>query len=183
LASTRKPDSVKLVVAMLSCSQPLFEAAKQRLSEEFGPVDIESDVIPFDFTDYYDEEMGRGLLRQFLSFEKLIDPGEIAAIKVRTNALEEQWAATAGLGVKRPINLDPGYVSQSKLVLATTKDYSHRVYLAQGIYAEVTLRYQKGHFTAWPWTYPDYQTPAYIAFFARVRKRYLEQRGAEGRPP
>ncbi len=149
----------------------LFGEARAALVKVYGPVDHISPLWPFDFTSYYAEESGEGLLRQFLSFAELIDPGKLAEIKLRTNQLEQEHAS----GGRRQINLDPGYVDLSKLVLATTKNHQHRIYLGRGIYAEVTLRYTRKSFRPWEWTYPDYRTNHYVEFFNQVRETYLEQ--------
>jgi hypothetical protein len=126
--------------------------------------------------------MGPNLLREFLSFRDLIPPDRIAAIKRETNGIEQELASALKAPAPRPVNLDPGYLSASKVVLATTKDYAHRLYLADGIYAEVTLNYCDGRWQPRPWTYPDYRTDAYAGFFAQMRKLYLEQRSS-GRGP
>jgi hypothetical protein len=119
--------------------------------------------------------MGAGLLRRFHSFEHLVDPAELAEAKVATNAAESELADLLGGGVDRPVNLDPGYVCRAKLVLATTKDYSHRLYLGRGIYGEVTLAWQDGAFQPREWTYPDYASTRYTEFFARVRLAYTRK--------
>jgi len=171
MGEARQPLPVKLVVSMFTAHEGLFEVAKARLVERFGPIDYESQTLPFDHTRYYAPEFGENLLRRFVAFERLIDPAELAPIKLFTNALEMELAE----GDKRRINLDPGYVSLGKLVLATTKDYSHRIYLGQGIYAEVTLRFHKGSFQPWEWTYPDYASSPCIALFNHIRRIYLDQ--------
>lgn len=175
MAKAHDPKPVKLFCGMLAADVGLFARAKERLAGRYGGIDAESDVFDFDFTDYYEKEMGPGLKKTFVSFHPLIDPGEIVAVKLWTNELEREIAAEAGGPVDRPINLDPGYLTLSKLVLATAKDYSHRLYLGRGIYAEVTLRYQGGRFVDWPWTYPDYKTPEYQVFFKRLRDIYVAQ--------
>jgi hypothetical protein len=121
--------------------------------------------------------MGPNLLRRIVSFKALIDPAEIARWKITTNDVESELAAEFPHAPDRPVNIDPGYVAGSKMVLATTKNYTHRIYLRDGIYAEVTLRWRGGRFEPWEWTYPDYRTERYRSFFRRVRDRYMEQRG------
>ena len=175
MAEVRTPKPVKHFCGMLAGDVSLFGVAAERLGEQYGEVDAESKVFDFDFTDYYENEMGPGLKKKFISFRDLIDPIDLVGIKLRTNELEAEIAQHAGRDVARPINLDPGYLTLSKLVLATTKDYSHRLYLGRGIYAEVTLRYEDGGFAAWPWTYPDYKTEGYHNFFRRLREMYLVQ--------
>lgn len=171
MGTIKQPEPVKLIVGMISGSPELFGMAQNRLKEKFGEVDFISPILPFDTTDYYCEEMGTGLQRRFISFKRLIDPCELADIKIFTNLLEEDFS----LNLKRRINLDPGYISLSKLVLATTKDHQHRIYLRDGIYAEVTLRFKAERFQTWEWTYPDYQTQAYREIFLHIRKLYAAQ--------
>jgi hypothetical protein len=167
------PRPVKLFVGMLAGRTDLFNIAQAELNGEFGPIDIASDIMPFDFTDYYEDEMGPNLLRKFVGFERLINPKELASIKLFTNDLEEEISERFG-SENRLVNLDPGYITLSKLVLASTKDYSHRIYLGDGIFAEVTLHFSGKQFNAWPWTYPDYKTAAYCRFFETMRRQYLE---------
>jgi hypothetical protein len=141
-------------------------------------------VWAFDSTDYYELEMGEGLRRQFVSFEKLIDPGELAQQKLLSNELERGICYECGLPPdQRRVNLDPGYLSLSKLVLATTKDYSHRLYLRDGIYAESTLHYEDGRWMGWPWTYPDYAGGQYHEFFGQVRELYKAKLNARAQAP
>jgi hypothetical protein len=167
----QEPLPVKLIASVFAASGELLEEAKVRLSQEFGPIDYESGLLPFDHTTYYAAEFGENLKRRFVAFGKLVHPGKLAEIKLRTNALEMEWAVEG----KRQVNIDPGYVSHSKLVLATTKNHAHRIYLGQGIYAEVTLHFRDGTFCAWPWTYPDYASPPLIAIFNQIRGLYVKQ--------
>jgi len=176
MGDIRPPSQVKLLVGMLAQRPEWLDAAERLLAVHFGSIDLASPLIPFDFTDYYTPEMGAPLLRKFVTHEPLISPGDIAAIKLKTNQLEADLARTLAAPVPRPVNLDPGYLDGSKLVLATTKDYVHRIYLRDGIYAEITLTYKKGAYAPTPWTYRDYATPSYLAFFAQARARYLSQR-------
>jgi hypothetical protein len=174
------PEPVKLFCAVLAGRAEWLDRARTALEGELGPVDMASDTWAFDCTDYYEKEMGPGLLRRIYSFAKLIDPAELVEIKLATNRLEQRLAAEIACGLPRPVNLDPGYVSASKLVLATTKDYTHRVYMRAGIYAEATLRWRRGRFEPWEWTYPDYRKAEYHAFFGRVRGAYVQLRREQG---
>lgn len=169
------PSPVKLIVGMIAADKTRFPVAVDRLTGSYGPPDCWSEEFPFDFTRYYEGEMGTGLRRRFVSFARLVDPGRLADIKCATNELERELGALRNGTVCRTINLDPGYLELAKLVLATTKNSAHRVYLGKGIYAEVTLQYRQHAFTALPWTYPDYRTTAYHRFFVEVRRRYHEQ--------
>jgi len=167
----------KLIFGLLAADEPSRLECLERLAREFGPLDHQSPVEPFDFTDYYREEMGEGILRQYLGCARLIDMAEIVALKHRTNLIEMEMARTDEQGRKRRrVNIDPGYITHSKLVLATTKDYRHRIYLGRGIFAEVTLYYRRGEgFRPFPWTYPDYSRPEVCNFFNEVRKTYGAQ--------
>lgn len=181
MGEIKQAQRAKLFTGIITGYEALIDAVRKRMTERYGPVDIESAIIPFTFTDYYRQVMGDHLLRKFLVFEKLIDPQEIGDIKRDTNALEDFFSATGEYPVQRPVNIDPGYVVSGKLILATTKDYSHRVYLRDGIYAEVTMSYKEGSYRPHPWTFPDFQTPEYIAFFNQVRQVYRRQIVSEGR--
>jgi len=182
----------KLVFGVLVTSENVRRDCLERIVAEFGPIDHESRVEPFTFTDFYCDEMGQAIFRQYLSCERLIDMAELPAIKHRTNELEIEMALLDEHGRRRrQANIDPGYVSHSKLVLATTKDYIHRVYMADGIFAEATLHYQRPDgFRPFPWTYPDYARPEVCEFFGKVRASYRQQvhgpptevMGPDGRP-
>ncbi len=182
MGEIKPPRPMKLIVGMLARKPEWFDAAERLLEDAFGPIDLRSDPVPFDFTDYYTPEMGPRLLRKFVTHAELVPPDQLAPIKVRTNAMEERLAAELGAEVKRPVNLDPGLLDGSKLVLASTKNHAHRIYLAQGIYAEITLTYRGGAFIPTPWTYPDYRTEPYLAFFARARRLYLAATKKGDRP-
>ncbi len=179
MGKVKEPLPVKLIASMFTASGELLEEAKVRLSQEFGSLDYESQLLPFDHTSYYAAEFGENLRRRFVAFEELVRPEKLAEIKLRTNALELVLSGAKGtewvVGGKRRINIDPGYVSHSKLVLATTKNHAHRIYLGRGIYAEVTLHFRDGAFRAWPWTYPDYASPLLIAIFNQIRGIYVKQ--------
>ena len=167
----KPPLPVKLIVSMISGHVELFQAAGETLTQHFGAIDYTSSILPFTHTTYYDEEFGSGLQRQIIAFHPLIDPGRLAEIKVFTNDLEQTWSE----GGQRRINLDPGYVSQAKLVLATTKNHAHRIYIGQGIYAEVTLMYRDKDWQALPWTYPDYRSAPYLEILRTIRGIYMAQ--------
>jgi hypothetical protein len=171
VGAIHRPRPAKLIIGMISADLKIFAEAQKFLKRKFGDVDIESKFFPFDKTDYYDKELGKNLQRKFLSFKNFVRPEQILEIKIFTNKLEKKFSKDS----KRKINLDPGYITDSKLVLATTKDYSHRIYLGKGIYAEATLYFKDGSFRYFDWTYPDYRSPEYISFFNEVRRIYLEQ--------
>lgn len=158
----------RLVVAVLATRPGRLEEARAALEDRFGPVDVASDPVPWRFTSYYDREMGPNIERRFWSFARLVDPAGLPAIKLATNAIEDAHRE----GGDRKLNLDPGLLSLSRFVLATTKDGSHRVPLRDGIYAEVTLVFERGEFRPLPWTYPDYRDPGQLAVLATIRERH-----------
>lgn len=167
----REPDLVKLIASLLTGETALLAEVKDALSRTFGPIDFESALLPFDHTDYYAPEFGTGLQRQIVTFEQLTPPAALPAIKRQTNDLEWSLAREE----QRRVNIDPGYVSLGKLVLASTKDHAHRLYLGHGVYGEVTLTYQRGRFRPWPWTYADYASDEYCTLFDKIRERYKAQ--------
>jgi hypothetical protein len=171
----KEPEPAKLIVGILASNYQCLHTAADLVTSKLGEVDFTSEVWPFEKTDYYNDQTGPRILRQFLSFERLIDPGKLPGIKLQTNKLEQKLARTLGIPLPRPVNLDPGMIEPAKLVLATTKDYSHRIYIGKKIFAEVTLVYDKGRWRPLDHTYPDYRQECYFDFFEQVRTRLLEQ--------
>ncbi|MFN4216135.1 MAG: DUF4416 family protein [Brevinematales bacterium] len=169
-------EPVKLVIGILFSDENCYFQARNRLVSLYGNVDYQCEPFVFTFTHYYDEEMGTPIFRTFLSFERLMQPEDLVDIKLTTNAIEEELA----IGGRRFVNLDPGYMQMGKFVLATTKDQMHRIYLAKGIYAEVTLHYQKKSWQSWPWTYPDYASEVYKKILLDIRELYYAQLKAIG---
>ncbi len=163
----QKPMPVKIFCGMIA-KQEAIEQAVRRLSVCFGQIDVESKVVRFEVTDYYEEEMGRGLVRKWLAFEGLRERGFLPLAKHMALEIEAQLSE----GCRRKINIDPGYVDNAQVVLATTKNYAHRIYIGMGYYAEVTLVYRGGGFKPLEWTYPDYQSPIALEFFTRARSIY-----------
>ena len=171
------PPHAKLITGLLATSDGLLEEAATALVERFGPIEARSDAMPWIASTYYADEMGPALRRQFLSFSRLCPQDDLVAVKHATNALEARW----GGPTRRRINIDPGYVTATKLVLATTKDAAHRIYLGYGLFAEVTLEFQNGSFRAGAHTYPDYAAQEAVAFFNAARTAYLRAlRGTRG---
>ncbi|MCX5678193.1 MAG: DUF4416 family protein [Candidatus Omnitrophica bacterium] len=168
MGTTEYPHKVKLIVGLLSNNAEAVKRAEAMLIGVFGRTDLESAILDFTHSDYYTKEMGSGLKRKFLSFQKLFDLKDIYKAKLKTNILERKLLKSG----KRSVNIDPGYLDLAKLVLFSTKDYTHRIYLNRGIFAEVTLFYKDKSFNAWPWTYPDYKSEAYIDIFNSIRELY-----------
>lgn len=167
----KKPNPVKLFTAVFTANIDLFEKVKKILEEKFGEIDLESQNFDFDNTDYYEEEMGKNLKKKFYFFKDLIMPDKIVDIKIETMKIEEKFMEEG----KRKVNIDPGYVDLSKIVLSSKKDYSHRIYLGKGVYAEVTLYFKKGNFHIFPYTYPDYRREDYIKVFLKAREILKEK--------
>jgi len=174
MGSVRTFNPVKLFVGVLVSTEKPLSEVEQRLTSRYGAIDHRSPVIPFDFTDYYAPEMGDAIDRVFFSFERLIEADQLAEIKRQTNALEDDMRPLYE-AVKRPVNLDPGYIEHSKVILASTKNFYHRIYLGSGIFAEVTMHFRNNTFQFFPWTYPDYQSRDYQEFFLKIRQIYRSQ--------
>lgn len=166
-----EPKPAKLVISVFVQDKNILEEAARSLSESFGSVDMISPWLRFDETDYYAAEMGSPLFRRVLAFAALIEQQILADIKLSTNELEGRFSRQG----KRLANIDPGYLLAERFVLATGKNYSHRIYLSGGIYADLTLVYRKGRFRPLDWTYPDYAGEAATSFLGTVRDRYLHQ--------
>ncbi|MEE8399335.1 MAG: DUF4416 family protein [Desulfobacterales bacterium] len=164
----QSPEPAKLIVSLLLREKQLLSPAAKDLTEAFGTVDMVSGWFPFDYTAYYKPEMGEPLFRRIIVFRELIELEALVDIKHATNAIEERYAEDGD----RRINLDPGYMNHARFVLATGKDYAHRIYIGRGIYADLTLIYQQGEFQPLPWTYPDYGSETMREYLKQVRNRY-----------
>lgn len=164
----RNPLPAKLFIGMLSPDKELFPQCSGIISSRYGPVDFDTETMPWTNSDYYREEMGNTIFRKFYFLKELIDQAALAKVKIFTNQIEEQFSSQTG----RKINLDPGYVTEAKVVLASTKDFAHRIYIGQNIYAEVTLRYSNKarSFTALEHTYFDFRLDSYISVFNQARE-------------
>lgn len=170
------------LVAMLAAEPAHFEAARAPLEALLGPVELQSELFPFNPTEYYTPTMGPNLKRCFFAFQNFADPGALADWKLATNALEERLRpilAPSGIP-ERPINIDPGYVTGAKLMLASTKDFAHRIYLRDGIFAEITLAFRAGRWLSHQFTFPDFKSGIYDAFLKRVRDNHLHKSRALG---
>lgn len=162
---------MKLIIGAIFKEEEIIRNAERRLVRHFGTIDYSSRVMPFYHTEYYQKEFGSDLKRKFISFSSLIPPEDLARIKILTNRIERKFS----LKNRRLINIDPGYLDLARLILASTKDFMHRIYLGRGIYAETTLFYQNNTFGPREWTYPDYRTADYIEVFNQIRKIYHGQ--------
>ncbi len=170
-----EPQPVKLIIGILAAEESCLAAAIDVLTTEFGKLDLISPTWPFTQTEYYKAQTGENIVRGFITFENLIDPGDLAAIKIKTNHLEQQLAEKLKTSLPRPVNLDPGIIEPSKLILASTKNFSHRIYIGQNIYAELTLSYSKGKWESYRFTFGDYKEARYHEFFTKARDKLCKQ--------
>jgi len=182
MAQVQPPPPVKLICGIIAASDELLEAAASALAQAVGPTDLTSATWPFDLTDYYHAQMGCPLWRRFVSFARPGDPADLSRLKLLTNDVEAGFARRAAAQAdpaspapRRPVNLDVGYIEPSKLVLASMKNFSHRIYLADGVYAEITLQFVKGRWHSLPWTFPDYASGRYDEFLTAARDLLRKQ--------
>jgi Domain of unknown function (DUF4416) len=171
VSAPKEADDVKLVASLFSPEEKIVEKVLLELQEVFGPSDWISPPLFFDRTRYYEKEMGWPLHRRFLSFNNLIRPEALVEIKLQTNELEKRYRQDG----KRRVNIDPGYVALERLVLVTGKNYTHRIYLSKGIFADLTLVFHQGSFQTLAWTYRDYADPVVIGYFNGIREHYKNQ--------
>jgi hypothetical protein len=173
MADARPPYPVLYLCGLIASDETLLARGRSALEPLLGPIELVSPIYPFDLTGYYDDVMGPGLLKQFVIAEHLSPPDRLPPLKHATNALESEFAADSDL--PRPINLDPGYLTPAKLVLASMKDFAHRVYLADNVYAEPTLTYRHNHWRPADWTFPDFADGRYFDFFDAGRAAYARK--------
>ncbi|OPY84702.1 MAG: hypothetical protein A4E72_02111 [Syntrophus sp. PtaU1.Bin208] len=171
MSRPREAEPVKLIMSLFAVDRDVLRNILTCLIEAYGGPDFISGLLPFEYTSYYAAEMGPSLLRRFVSFERLIRPESLPDCKNLTNGLEGQFAVAG----QRTVNIDPGYIAKAHLILATGKGYTHRPYLRDGIYADLTLMYSHKTFSTLPWTYPDYAEKTSIEMFNKIRARYVDQ--------
>jgi hypothetical protein len=174
MAEARPFAPVKLICGMIAGTESVFQNTEEALKRDFGPVDVVSESFPFNLTDYYEKQMGPSLLRKFLSFERLIKPDEMSGIKLRTNRMEAE-VREISQAESRIVNIDPGCLDGSSLVMATAKDFAHRIPLDKGIYAHLELLFGQDSVKTLEWTYPDFRSARYHTWLLMVRQRYFEQ--------
>lgn len=170
MSRPQPPKPAKLVIGIFLKDKRLVTALAQALADLFGEVDTVSPWLDFDYTTYYTREMGSPLYRRMFSFKRLIAQQDLAEIKLQTNRIERSYEQQG----RRRVNIDPGYLLNERFVLATGKNFTHRIYLKDGIYADLTLIYQKGDFQTLPWTYPDYAAKDLTCYLKQVRLRYSD---------
>ncbi len=171
MGQIKVPPPVKFIVAVTFSNDAFLEKTKKALESEYGIIDLESPIFAFHHTRYYEKEMGSGLKKQLFSFRELGNSEKLIEFKLFSLQLEKEFSKEG----KRQVNIDPGYLELSKLVLSSTKNFDHRIYLGKGVYGDVQLRYRKGQFVANEWTYPDYRSQLVLDFLITVRNGYFNR--------
>jgi hypothetical protein len=178
MGNLRTAEPVLLITALFSRHTTLLELGRAELESHFGPVGFTGLLYDFTQTTYYEKEMGKGLRKHFVAFQKLVEQDVLPSAKLLTNHMEERLAATGRFPETRPLNMDPGILTLGKFLLATTKDQAHRIYLGDRVFAEVTLRFEQGNYVPWPWTYADYRQPSVLRFMRDARIYYRDRLAA-----
>ena len=172
MAEIKQPQKVLVLTGVIYKKDFLINELLETLSEKLGNIAMQSEVIPFTHTQYYNKEMGGNLSRQWFVFNKLVKPDTLADLKHYSNEIEKKYQGEDG---GRTVNIDPGFIAMSNLILASTKNYAHRIYLGKGIYAEVTLIFKNHRFLPLQWTYPDYKEKMALEFFLQAREILKEK--------
>ena len=175
MAQPREFSPVKLICGVIYKEDALYAEVRRRLEAEWGKIDSESPAFPFDLTGYYEDEMGGGLVRRFVSFETLVPPESLPAAKLWAIELESIIRQERGL-TGRPVNIDPGYLTASAVIMATAKDFAHRIPLGRGIYAHLEFLFSRPGVRTLDWTYPDLRREPAQAYFRNVREIFLRRR-------
>jgi hypothetical protein len=177
----KDPAPVKYFCGIITAFPAVVEPVRIALEKILGEVDAIAGPFRWDYTSYYSKEMGEALQKYFLSFKELRSPAELSVIKIGTNSIEDETAVVFQQ-VARPVNLDPGYISSAAMILASTKPFSHRIYIGGGVYAQVDYQFkEKGRIEFNPWVYPDYKTTEYLDFFGSIRKELIKELNANRR--
>ncbi len=170
MAELQLPSGCLQLVAVFSRHGAAIDWSRDRLAECWGSICLASERFDHSETRYYEATMGPGLWKQFFITDRLFDPGHLMECKLQSNDWEQELRQMANFPEERPVNIDPGYLTLTKLVLASAKDRAHRIYLGDGIFAESCLHYMDGCWQAWPWTYSDYQRQDFQRFFSQARE-------------
>jgi uncharacterized protein DUF4416 len=166
---------VKLLIALLTSDLQIMEEVERRLCAAYGAIEDRTEIFLFTFPGPFQREMGENLKKRIICFETLLPIEQLPEVKKFTNDLEWEYREHLQERSRRVINLDPGYLTLSKVLLASTRNYSHHVYLKDGVYGELLLRFHRGALRNLPWTYADYRSHLAHSFFTKVRERYHTQ--------
>lgn len=169
MSELQAPKPAKLVIGLFTGDTQIFEKLVPEFISRYGQIDLVSPWMAFDYTRYYEKEMGTPLHRRLCSFQSLIAQQDLTTIKINTHQIEQSFLRSG----RRRVNIDPGYMLRERFVLASGKNFSHRICIGDGIYADLTLIYHKGNFQRLPWTYPDYADDVMLAFLEQVRNKYI----------
>ncbi len=171
MSELKPPLKAKLVFSIFAREAEFVDNALEMLVDLYGPCDFKGPLMPFDYTTYYEREFGAGLKRRFVGFARLIDQSDLVDVKHQTQRIEGELSSNG----KRLVNIDPGILTAERLVLATGKNYTHRIYLGKGVFADLTLIYSAGTFNPLPWTYPDYAAEDSVALWKQMRDAYMSR--------
>ena len=172
MAAPKEPPKAKLVCGIMWSNDDARDSAVKKLAGKFGEIDSESETYDFSFTDYYEDEMGRGIKKKIVSFRNLISREALPSIKIFTNQVEEEASGSK----KRAVNLDSGYLTEHNVVLASAKERPHKPYIGEGIFADVVLMFRSGNYEAHRYTFPDHKEQLVRDYYKKVREIYLKQR-------
>ena len=176
MSELKKPPRACLVISLIAGTEDIISKAMDCLAGTYGPVMFRTPLMPFDWTSYYEREFGKNLVRRFVVFKELVEQARLTEIKLEVHRQEQRFSSNG----KRLVNIDPGILTAERLVLATGKNFTHRIYLGKGVFADLTLVFQKGRFDMLPWTYPDYASRDALEFLEQARTWYLNMLKAEG---
>ncbi len=168
MGQIRDVPAVRFFASAMYRDEEIFTRLEPVLVDVLGPAAVRSEPRLFTHSDYYRAEMGERILRRFLLFDPLRGRELLPDMKLETNGIEGAFSEDG----RRTVNVDPGYIALEQVVLATTKGYTHRLYLGKGIFGDLTLIYQDGTYQALPWTYPDYGSAPIISLFNEWREAY-----------
>ncbi|MEW6721467.1 MAG: DUF4416 family protein [Thermodesulfobacteriota bacterium] len=163
------PASARLLISAIYREERDLEAAIRRIEEKVGAVRPAGPAFPFDRTDYYAAEMGSPLFRRFLRAEEPVPRDALPDIKIALERIEVDLS----IGDRRTVNLDPGLITPENFILATGKNFTHRVYLRDGVFADLTLVFRKGEYRPLPWTYPDYASDEIRRLLRELRREHM----------
>ncbi|MDO4576247.1 MAG: DUF4416 family protein [Planctomycetia bacterium] len=176
MGTIHQPPLVLPITAVFTRFPASLEWVKEKITANWGKIVLESPAYPFEQTGYYDATMGTGLRKIFYAMEPAMEASRLVEMKHQSNAWEDAYAECFPQDVSRPVNIDPGYIDLGKLVLASSKDFAHRIYMADGIYAEITLFFRRGKWCGHDFTFPDYRAETYHPFFDQCRQRLAQLR-------
>ncbi len=178
MSRRKTPPPAGLLISVIYREEEDFERTFRKISDQIGKIGFGSGPFPFDRTEYYAKEMGAPLFRRFLLLADVVGRDELVQAKIAAESIEDEFRQNGN----RTVNIDPGLLSEESVVLATGKAYSHRIYLRDGVFADLTLVFEKGEYRPLPWTYPDLASPEIRTYLTMLRTIIREEikRGPKG---